>query len=272
MRKIVSLAALLTGIVTVLTSLVLYISPHGRVAYWADWSLLGLNRTAWGNLHVNLGTLFLITLGFHAFYNWKPITAYLSRAKRVVVWTPEFAVALGLTLVVGLGTYFSVPPFSSFLNLSERIKETAARTYGEPPYGHAELSPLSTLAKRLDIDPKRMLTALSQAGYPAQNDSENLLALSRRYGVSPQKLFSALTPALPAPPAGQLPPSPPQGTGSLPLSELCARHGLDVAAIIQALAAKGITARPDMTLRQIGEANGASPADVYAQVREAAAR
>jgi hypothetical protein len=271
LRKIVSLTALLTFVLTLITSLILYIAPQGRVAYWSDWTLLGLSKTDWGNLHVNLGTLFLIALGFHLYYNWKPITAYLSKARKVVLWTREFSIACVITLVVALGTYFSVPPFSSFLNLSERIKDVAAKTYGEPPYGHAELSSLATLAKRLDTTPERMLEALQKAGYPAKNASETLLVLSRRHGVSPHKLFNAMAPAMPAPGDG-LPPNPPQGTGSLSLAEFCTRHGLDVAGIIKALGAKGIKAQPDMTLKQIGEANGAAPLDIYTSIREAAAQ
>jgi len=41
------------------TSLILFIVPQGRVAYWADWRLLGLSKTDWGNIHINLGLLFL---------------------------------------------------------------------------------------------------------------------------------------------------------------------------------------------------------------------
>lgn len=271
LRKIVSLTALLSFLVTVLTSFILYVAPQGRVAYWSDWSLWGLGKTQWGNLHINLGTLFLLALVLHIYYNWKPITAYLSKARKVVVWTREFAVALLVTVVVGLGTYFAVPPFSSFLNLSEHIKDTAARTYGEPPYGHAELSTLAGLAQKTGTTPEKLLEGLKKAGYPAENASVTLLTLSRKYGVSPQRIYTAAVPPAPVAP-GTLPASPPQGTGTLPLTDLCARHGLDAGAVLAHLAAKGITAKPDMTLKQIAEANQASPLDVYALIREAAAK
>lgn len=271
LRKIVSLTALLSFLVTVLTSFILYVAPQGRVAYWSDWSLWGLGKTQWGNLHINLGTLFLLALVLHIYYNWKPITAYLSKARKVVIWTREFAVALLVTVVVGLGTYLAVPPFSSFLALSEQIKDTAARTYGEPPYGHAELSTLASLAQKTGTSPETLLEGLKKAGYPAENASVTLLTLSRKYGVSPQRIYTAAVPPPPAAP-GTLPASPPQGTGTLPLKDLCARHGLDAAAVLAHLAAKGITAKPDMTLKQIAEANQASPLDVYALIREAAAK
>ena len=49
MRKITSLTAALSFLLMVLTSIILYIVPQGRVAYWADWRLWGLSKTDWGN-------------------------------------------------------------------------------------------------------------------------------------------------------------------------------------------------------------------------------
>ena len=76
LRKITSLTALLAFILMLLTSIILYIVPQGRIAYWSDWRLFGLSKTDWGNLHINLGFLFLIAIGLHVYYNWKPLMAY----------------------------------------------------------------------------------------------------------------------------------------------------------------------------------------------------
>lgn len=65
-----------------LTSIILYIVPQGRVAYWSNWQLWGLSKTQWGNIHVNIGILFLIAISFHIYYNWKPILFYLKNPAR----------------------------------------------------------------------------------------------------------------------------------------------------------------------------------------------
>lgn len=62
MRKITSLTATLSFVLTVVTSIILYIVPHGRVAYWSDWRMWGLNKTQWGDIHINMGLLFLLSL------------------------------------------------------------------------------------------------------------------------------------------------------------------------------------------------------------------
>ncbi len=45
MHKITSLTALISFLLLVLNSIVLYITPHGRIAYWADWRFWGLTKT-----------------------------------------------------------------------------------------------------------------------------------------------------------------------------------------------------------------------------------
>ena len=106
-RKITSLTASLAFILMVLTSIVLYIVPQGRVAYWADWRLWGLTKTDWGNIHINMGLLFLIALFLHIYYNWKPLMSYLkNKAKQMKVFTPEFNVALVITVAFDCGHLF----------------------------------------------------------------------------------------------------------------------------------------------------------------------
>jgi uncharacterized membrane protein YedE/YeeE len=104
-RKITSLTAGLAFIVMLVTSIILYVVPQGRVAYWADWKLWGLTKTDWGNIHINLGLLFLIALFLHIYYNWKPLINYLKdKSKRIKVFTSEFNAALIITILFVLGT------------------------------------------------------------------------------------------------------------------------------------------------------------------------
>ena len=64
-RKITFLTALLAFTFLFITSIVLYIVPQGRVANWADWRLLGMSKTEWGNVHVNMGLLFIVSILLH---------------------------------------------------------------------------------------------------------------------------------------------------------------------------------------------------------------
>ena len=106
-RRITSLTALLSFIILFITIVVLYIVPQGRVAYWADWRLWGLTKEQWGNVHINIGLLFLLSIFLHIYYNWKALLAYLkNKARQLTVLTWDFNAALVLTLIFAIGTYF----------------------------------------------------------------------------------------------------------------------------------------------------------------------
>lgn len=272
-RRVVSLTAALAFVVMVLTSVILYIVPQGRVAYWADWRLMGLSKTQWGAIHINLGLLFLIALGLHVYYNWKPLTQYLkNRARQWKIVTPEFNLAALLVVGFAVGTLAGWPPFTTILALQDDIKVAAARKYGEPPYGHAELSSLKVLAHKTGIDLQDAQTALAAAGFQVAGPQQSLQEMAVANGVSPQTLYSAMMAAASAAaaPSREMPDSPPPGTGNLSLSDFSRQYGLDVDKLRRSLEAQGLEVRADMTIKAIAAANKRSPTDVYELLRMAA--
>lgn len=272
-RKATSLTAALSFVLIVLTSIVLFIVPHGRVAYWANWKLWGLTKTEWGDIHINLGFLFLISLFLHIYYNWKPLIAYLkNKTKQLTVFTPEFNAALLITIACVVGTYFSVPPFSWVIDLNGQVKDNGTATYGEPPYGHAELSSLQIFAKKMNLDMEKSMQMLEAAGYPAANADMTLHAIADKYNRSPQQIYeviqsATIVPASSMKSAGLLPEDPQPGTGNLTLDQFCTRHGLDMANVIQGLAGKGIEASGELTLKEIASRSQSSPTDIYERIK-----
>ncbi len=290
LRRVVSLTALVSFVLELVTSVILYIAPQGRVAYWAGWRLLGLDKTQWSSLHVNLGLLFFLALGLHIYYNWSAAIGYLRNKARQLRLTPDGATALVLTLLVLLGSAATLPPFSWVMDLSDLFKDNAARTYGEPPYGHAELSSLKTFAARMNLDPGAALTALRSAGFAVENESATLERIAKAHGVTPQRLWDVLSAGLAqkgagAPAAtgdtghtgdgdqtaaGTMPAAPPPGTGVLTLEEPCVKYGLKVEPIVAGLSEKGISARGHMTLKAMATEHGMAAPDLYAAIREIA--
>ena len=271
LRKITSLTALVSFLMLVASSIVLYISPQGRVAYWADWRLWGLSRTEWANIHLNLGLLLLLTTAVHIYYNWKPITSYLkNKARQVKVFTAEFNLALAITAAFILGTYFLAPPFSWVLDGADALKAAAARKYGEPPYGHAELTPLKTFLRRMNIDPQKANALLAAEGYRFGSDNQTLAEIARAAGVTPQQVFTVIQPAAaPAAEDGQVPETPPPGMGNLTLRDLCGRYGLELDAVRSGLAETGLAVENEMSIKKIASKNGVSPMEVYSRIRQA---
>lgn len=270
MKRIVSLTAFLSLFIVMLTSAVLYIVPQGRVAYWANWKLWGLSKEQWAAIHINVGILFLITLLLHTSYNWDNIELYLKdKSRKMKIFTQDFNIALCLIVICMVGAYVQVPPFSTIMELNGRIKQAAAKKYGEPPYGHAELSTIESFARHLGIDLPVAKKSLHEAGYVVENDTQSLKQIAIANGVSPQQIYLAMIKSSATSGEGnRLPRKPGQGMGKLTLRELCDNHGLDVAFVIRSLAEANISSRAEMTMKQIGEQNGLRPMDVYRKISE----
>ena len=264
-RKITSLTAFLSFIILLITSVVLYIVPHGRVAYWCDWHLWGLSKTEWENLHTNIGVLFLLAIFLHMYYNWKPIVNYLrNKTKRLVIFTREFNVALILLLAFSLGTYFEIPPLSWVLDIGESIKDAGIERYGEPPYGHAELSSLKLFAKRTELDLAEGLEMLKKAGVKFENETQTVIEVAEANGMTPKELYQAMKPEQEVSgQAASLPEKPQPGLGKRTLKSLCDEYNLNIAEVIQALEKQNIHAGEGVNLKTIAEQNQTSPMEVY---------
>ena len=69
-RAFTSLLSLVSFIILSLTGIILYVEPHGRVAYWTKWRFLGLEKDQFGSIHVLASLLFLIAGGFHLYFQY----------------------------------------------------------------------------------------------------------------------------------------------------------------------------------------------------------
>jgi hypothetical protein len=270
-RRITSLTALLSFIVILLTSFVLYIVPQGRIAYWADWRLWGLTKEQWTDIHIINGLLFLISIFLHIYYNWNPIVTYLkNKAKELRIFTKDFNMALVLTLVFTFGTYLGLPPFKWVISFSENIKEAAAERYGEPPYGHAELSTLRTFAKKQGFDLADSLERLRKAGIEVDNEKQTLKDVSRLNRMSPQQIYLAMKPGIPAGAAQSFPENPPPGFGKRVLADICQEYNLNIKTIERHLSENNMKATADMTVKAIADKYDVGPLDVFEVIKKSA--
>ena len=271
-RKAISLTALWAFGLLILTSIILYIVPAGRVAYWAEWRLWGLTKTQWGELHINLGVLFLIAGALHIYLNWKAILAYLkTRAKQLRIFTRDFNIATALTALVLLGTYYELPPFRTVIAASNAIKDAGARKYGEPPYGHAELSSLETFAARMGWSLDESLERLNQKGFAVNDVRLTLQDVAVRYSVTPQQVFLAMQPSDKALSQAGLPELPPPGIGRRTLADIGQAYQIDIPGLLRALETQKISAKADLTLKEIAELHQMQPQDLYAMIQGAVA-
>lgn len=268
MRKVTSLTALISFVLLLVTSAVLYIVPSGRVAYWAGYRLWGLSKEDWGAVHINLGVLLLAAMVLHVYYNWSALTGYMkNRAKQMRIFTVDFNISLAVTLVVFIGTLAGLPPMSSIIDFGEAVTDRANLYYGEPPYGHAELSPLKDFVDKVNEDLDESLSALRAAGLTVVSSAATMKEIAETNGTTPQKLFEIIKPKDGADLSGsEMPEEAPGGTGNRTVAQLCEIYRLDAKRILAGLDAKGIAAGADQTIKEIAAANAVDPHTVYGEI------
>lgn len=274
-RKITSMTMLLSLLVLILNSIILYVVPEGRVAYWADWKFFGLTKGDWSAQHTTVGVLFLIAGLLHIYFNWKPIVAYMkNRARQVKIFTGSFNAALVLTVIFVVGTYYNIPPMSTILEISESFKDSASDTYGEPPYGHAESSSLKMFTKRENLDLEKSLELLRDAGVTVDGPQDTLKVIAKSNNRSPQQIYEIIKPAVKIAEretesvTARFPDAPESGWGKKKLSEACAEYGLDLSRILKQLGDKGLVAEAEMNIKDIAAVNDMDPMGVFETLHE----
>jgi len=193
MKKIISLLMLWSMLVMTYTGIMLFIAPEGRVAYWVNWSMLGMGKSEFGNMHVSFMVLFVVITVFHIYFNWKPLISYMKdQSKKFIFFSKENIIALVIMLVFITGSLTVSQPFSSLFQLGKDFKHYWADELGKPPYGHAELSSLKTFCKRMGYDLNEAVSALDEAGIKVENKRDNLQKIAEANNITPAKIYDVI--------------------------------------------------------------------------------
>lgn len=100
LRRTISFTVFLSFIMLSFTGLMLFITPQGRVAYWAGWTMFGLSREQYSELHTTFMVLFLVAGIWHIVLNWKPIVNYMkNKSREAKIFVPEFNLTIILTVL-----------------------------------------------------------------------------------------------------------------------------------------------------------------------------
>jgi len=258
-RKIVSLVMLLSFIVVVYSGVLLFIVPEGKVAYWVNWQLLGLNKTQYAEVHDVGVLLFLVSSVLHIYLNWNAILNYLkNKSKRIVLFTPNFIAAMLITLIFTAGSLYKFPPFDSFLNIATSMDKYWAQEYGTPPFGHAELSGLKSLCSKMNLDFKKAIKLLEDKGITVKDENETLLKISERAGMTPAEVYKIIKPA-----RIEGSEEVPTGLGKMTLGEVCKKYDIDINKALNILKSKGFRVTPESQMKELSEQKGKLPMDIY---------
>ncbi len=124
-RGLVTLVILLSSIIVLISGVVMFVAPSGRVAREIGWTLLGLDRAQWQTLHLSFAIVFVAIGIFHLGFNWQGLLHHLrDRMSRHLTLNWEAVVALAAVIWVAIGAVWMFPPASSLHDLNEYFRKT----------------------------------------------------------------------------------------------------------------------------------------------------
>lgn len=262
LKKITSLTMLTSMLMMTYTGLMLFIAPPGRVANWANWELFGLTKEEYAAIHSAFMVMFIVMTILHIYYNWKPLTSYLKNsAREMVIFTKETVVALSLTVLFFLGTLYEAPPFENFIEFGTDVSDSWIETYGEPPYGHAELSSLKSFARKMGVGLETAEKLLKDQGIAYDSVDQTLKDIGENNNISPEAIYQIISNTE----KGTKKPEVSEkytGLGRKKITEVAQVVGLSTEELIAKLKTIGIDAKPDDRFKEIAEENSLSPLDI----------
>lgn len=193
-RGFISLLVTFSGLIMIVSGIMAYIMPEGRIAYWADWRCWGLGKAQWNTIHTVNSFVFTVGTVFHLIYNWKALISYLKdKVRKTYSMRSELVLVLIISILCTHGSIAGVPPFTSIMDLGSAIKKTWYEGQEvHPPFPHAELMTLKQLTSKMDLQLSGALAYLQEQGFTDVTGESTLKQLAARTTSSPMQIFEAM--------------------------------------------------------------------------------
>jgi hypothetical protein len=263
-KSFISFGLFFYFIVILISGVILYISPPGRIANWTDWSLIGLTKLQWQTIHTNFSYLFAILSIIHLFtLNWKIFWSYIkSKARSGLNKKFELLLASAFTIIVFVGVLYGFPPFSSVMDLGENLKGGWEKEDETPPVPHAEEFSIARLSGEILMIPDTILVAkFGRLGIEVSSNDQTLKDLAMQIPLSPNEIYLELSAGSHSN-AGRIQPG--GGLGRKSLRMVAAENDLRLGDMLLLLEREGIQATGDEIIRDLAEQHKIRPSELLA--------
>ncbi len=192
-RRTISLTALWSFIILTISSVIIYVQPHGRFTSWSGQEWFGMDRNQWFYIHINVGFLMIAACIIHILLNIKQINLYFrSKFRKINFVSVELVLSLLITAFVVWGTYADIKPITYINDLSWNLRRQIAEKYGRPPYANAEKSSLAIFCQQLGYNLEQAVKALNDEGFKQVDTEKSLLTIARENNSYPQEIYRTI--------------------------------------------------------------------------------
>lgn len=273
-RSLTSLSVMAGFLIMSLSGVVAFVNPQGRIAYWTDWSLLGLTKEQWGDIHILSSLLFVVAGVIHIYYNWRPLMNYLGqKVASGRKHQREIAITILISLIIVASAVWRMPPLSYLLDLNAYVKElwVVHKDY-EPPFGHAELLSLKVFCQKTNIPLDAAMAALKEQRLAGVEADRLLKDIARANNTSPMAVYRIVKglEARPQPSTAGVVYTAERvesqfagtGIGNKTLPELATQTGQEASQMQSRLERKGLKATDSVALKQLATQNNLQPLEL----------
>ncbi len=259
-RAFFSLYIVVSFVVIAATGIVLYMTPPGRVANWSEWTFAGLTKEQWQAVHTIFTFVFVFAAGFHVYFNWKILVAYLrNRFHAGIPRWRELTLSSALVAALMAMTLGDVPPLSYVIDARETLAASWSTPLTEPPVPHAELLTLAKLGETIKMPLETIQAKLSQAKIDAGAPEDTLGAIAERHGLKPSELYLKIREGEPK---AAIPIAEGGGYGQKSVRQVSDQLRIPLADVLQNLRQHGVVAEPDSNVKALAGAHGKLPIEI----------
>lgn len=195
-KAFISLGLFAAFLMLLVSGIILYLAPPGRVANWINWQMLGLGKQGWQNQHTIFAFAFAILSIFHLFFiNWKAFWSYIVAKKHAGLKRPlELAGIVFLALFFGIGTHLKLQPFSTVIDFGESLSTSWEEPANRPPVPHTEKLTLREISLQFTggTSHEELREKLEKQGIAVQSPDQTLESIGAENNVSPAAVYTLL--------------------------------------------------------------------------------
>ena len=290
-KVFVSFYVVFSFLALAMSGLVLYVAPPGRIANWSVWRLLLLSKAQWQAVHTIVALAFLVAAGFHIYFNWKVLVAYVkSKLQAGIRMKRELAAASLTGAAILAASITGIPPFGTVMDVGEDIKNSWSTTASEPPIPHAEFMTVAKLSETVKIPTEKAVANLEKQGITAAQPTMTVQQIADENKLTPQQVYQKIQSddgvAQPTMTVQQIANenklTPQQvyqkiqsddakpkvslaeggGWGRMNVQQVCERFNVPLDAGVARLQAAGIEATASTAIRELATARGKTPIDI----------
>ena len=192
-RNFVSLFIAWTGLISIISGIILYLAPAGRVAFWVDWHFWGLTKKQWEAVHTVSSFFLMIFIIWHLILNWKVFVNYMKdKAKKISFTVPELSSSILIAIVLTVMSIYSIPPVSYIMDFGEYLTQSWETKTSSPIIPHAERLTLKEFCAKINLPVERAIKRLRAYNVKNVSPDKTLEEIAKENNLAPKDIADIL--------------------------------------------------------------------------------